>query len=141
MVLRKLLLSVLAAVLVIATPSFAGAESKLQYKNRFTIMLDFAVRTNDYMRRHLGDRELCSYAQAMSQTNAEQAEQMVPPPKYEMMHPHFLLVLENVERSLYYASRGNLARYRQIQKLVRKEQHILEMMAEKLGIHLYYYRD
>lgn len=130
----------LAAVcaLVICTLASPGvAESKQEYQNRFRLMMDYAVRLNDYVRSHLGDRKLSAYAHAMSERNADEAEQMTPPKPYAMMHPHFLLVLENIERSFFYAAKGDLAKYRNYQKLVRKELRLVEALAEQAGLDLY----
>ena len=62
---------------------------------------------------------------------------MTPPERYVLLHPHFLLVLENIERSFFYAARGDLKRYRRYQKIVRKELHLLETMAEREQLELY----
>jgi len=129
---------VLAAAAALAAPASVGGETKQQYQNRFRLMLDYAVRSNEYVRQHLGDRTLVSYAQTMAERNAEAAEQMTPPPQYALLHPHFLLVLENIERSFYYAAQGRLERYRHHQKVVRKELQVLETLAERsqLGTYL-----
>ena len=44
----------------------AAVESKQEYHNRLRLMLDFAVRTNEYVRQHLGDKGVCAYAHAMA---------------------------------------------------------------------------
>ena len=115
-----------------------SAESQQEYETRFQIMLQYAVQINEYVRRHVQDKRLCSYAQEMTATNARSAEQMTPPNRYAEIHPHFLLVLENVERSIYYASEGNLKRYRHLQRIVNKELGILEALADRAGLKPYY---
>ncbi len=115
----------------------ALGENKKEYQNKFRLMLDYAVRTNEYVRRHLGDKSLVAYAQAMAEKNATQAERMTPPKKYTMIHPHFLLVLENIERSFFFAMKGDLANYRRHQKVVRRELHLLEALAEREHLDLY----
>ncbi len=128
----------IACALIISTWASPGlAESKQEYQNRFRLMLDYAVRLNDYVRSHLGDRKLSAYAHAMAERNADEAEQMTPPKPYAMMHPHFLLVLENIERSFFFAAKGDLAKYRYHQKLVRKELRLVEALAERAGLDLY----
>ncbi len=117
------------------TPAFA--ESKQEYQNRIRVMFDYAVRMNDYVRNHLGDRKLGAYAQTMAEQNVTQAEQMTPPDPYRMLHPHFLLVLENVERSFHYAAKGDMAKYRRHQKIVRKELNLVEALAEQAKLELY----
>jgi hypothetical protein len=133
------LCSVLVAAVAFAIAIAAAGETKREYENRFRLMLDFAVRTNEYVRQHLGDRSLAAYAHQMAEQNASAAEQMTPPPAHALLHPHFLLVLENIERSFYHASQGRLERYRHHQKVVRKELHLLESLAERnhLGLYLW----
>jgi len=134
---RKLLtLFLVFATVAMATPD-ATAESKRHYQNRFRMMLDFAVRTNEFVRRHLEDKNLAAYAQSMAERNSDAATQMTPPKAYGVLHPHFLLVLTNIERSFYFASQGRLDRYRHHQKVVRKELHLLETLAEREQLELY----
>ena len=115
----------------------ARAESKQEYENRIRLMLDYAMRLDDYIRAHLGDRKLASYAQVMAEKNAAEAEKMSPPESYSMLHPHLLLSLENIERSFYFAARGDLAQYRHHQKMVRKELQLVEALAEKEHLDVY----
>ena len=68
---------------------------------------------------------------AQAEQNAREAERMTPPEPYRQLHPHFLLVLENVERSFHFAAKGQLAGYRRHQKIVRKELNLLEALAER----------
>jgi hypothetical protein len=130
----------LVAALALTVSVAARTESRLEYENRFRMMVDFSVRSNEYVRQHLSDRALAAYAQRMAAQNAEAAEQMTPPGPYAMIHPHFLLVLENVERSFFYAAQGKLERYRHYQKVVRKELQLLESLAERDGLELYLWR-
>lgn len=115
----------------------AEAESKQEYQNRIRVMFDYAVRMNDYVRSHLGDRKLGAYAQSMAEQNAVEAERMTPPDNYRMLHPHFLLVLENIERSFHFAAKGDMGKYRQHQKIVRKELNLVEALAERANLELY----
>lgn len=134
---RCRVMALLVALAVATGGGPAAAESKLEYQNRFRLMLDFAVRTNEYVRQHLSDRGLAAYAHAMAERNAVEAERMTPPKGFALLHPHFLLVLENIERSFYFAAKGELARYRHHQKVVRKELQLLETMAERERLDLY----
>ena len=117
----------------------ARGETTREYKNKFLLMLDHAVHVNDYVRQRLGDKSLARYAHAMAETNATAAEKMTPPTKYAMLHPHFLLVLENIERSFYFAHKRDLANYRHHQKMVRKELQLLEALADRERLELYIY--
>ena len=134
---RRALIVSLATVLVMGMAGGVRGESKRDYQNRFRMMFDYAVRANEYVRQHLGDRSLSTYAQKMAAENVDAAEQMTPPKGYTEIHPHFLLVLENIERSFYYASKGKLDRYRAHQKTVRAELHMVETLAERKGLQLY----
>ncbi|MBW2278413.1 MAG: hypothetical protein JRF63_13045, partial [Deltaproteobacteria bacterium] len=62
----------LMAVLVAAffAPVSVGGETRQQYQNRIRLMLDSAVRTNEYVRQHLGDKTLAAYAHGMAEQNA-----------------------------------------------------------------------
>jgi hypothetical protein len=133
---RRKLIVVLSLVAVTLALQATG-ETRREYQNRFRLMIDYAVRTNEYVRQHLGDKTLARYAHGMAEQNAAAAEQMTPPPQYALLHPHFLLVLENIERSFYFASQGRLERYRHHQKIVRQELHLLESLAEREHLHLY----
>ncbi len=132
---RIVVLPLLLGIVLMSSSAFS--ESKKEYQNRFRLMLDYAVRTNEYVRQRLGDKGLSSYTHAMAEKNATEAERMTPPSKYALLHPHFLLVLENIERSFYFAEKGNLANYRHHQKMVRKELQILEALAEREHLDLY----
>ncbi len=116
------------------------ADTKREYENRLKVMVDFAVRLDDFVRSNLGDKKLAAYAQVMSEKNASEAERMTPPENYLQLHPHFLLALENIERSFYYASKGDMSKYREYQKRVRKELQLLEGLAEKENCDLYIWR-
>lgn len=125
------------ALVILGLAGNSHAESKQEYENRFLVMLDYAVRLNDFVRSHLGDRKLAAYAQTMSERNADEAEKMTPPETYRMLHPHFLLVLENIERSFYAVAKGDLSRYREHQRRVQKELRLLEALAEKANLDPY----
>jgi hypothetical protein len=131
----KLIVALALVALTCAGP--VTGETRREYENRFRVMTDYAVRTNEYVRQHLGDKSLARYAHGMAERNAAAAEQMTPPPQYALLHPHFLLVLENIERSFYFASQGRLERYRHHQKVVRKELQLLESLAEREHLPLY----
>ncbi|MBN2804598.1 MAG: hypothetical protein JXR91_16005 [Deltaproteobacteria bacterium] len=134
---------VVAAIvsLMFIFPVFTNAaQTSKQYETSFKIMLDYAIRINEYVKVNLHDKRLAAYANAMAETNARQAEQMSPPKKFAEMHPHFLLILENIERSFYYASKGQIDKYRNHQKIVRKELGIIEIMADRAGIEPYDYK-
>jgi hypothetical protein len=137
---KKYNLVLVFLVLAVMGRNATAAESQREYETRYEVMLQYAVNINEYVRRHLQDKRLCAYAEEMTATNARFAEQMTPPDAYSELHPHFLLVLENVERSFYYAAQGNLGRYRHHQKIVNKELSILEALADRAGMEPYYGR-
>ena len=134
---RHVAAAALALALVGAALVGARAETRKEYETRFVAMMEIAERIDDLARQHLGDRALLEYAHAIAAANASSAEQMTPSKEYATLHPHFLLVLENLERSLFYAADGKMERYRHFQKLMRKELQLLEELAERAGLDLY----
>jgi hypothetical protein len=127
----------LALAAAVAGPDGARAETRKEYEARFVAMMEIAERLDDLARQHLGDRALLAYAHSMAAANATAAEQMTPSKEHAALHPHFLLVLENLERSLFYAKDGKMERYRHFQKLKRKELQVLEELADRAGLDLY----
>jgi hypothetical protein len=113
------------------------AETTQEYENQLRLMIDYAVRLDDYIRSHLGDKKLAAYAQAMSEKSVDAAERMTPPDSYKVIHPHVLLVLENTERSFFFAAKGDMSKYRYYQKTLRKELQELEALSEREHLELY----
>jgi hypothetical protein len=134
---KRTLAATTALLLALVVAGGAGAETKREYENRLRVMVDLSVRLDEYVRQNLGDRSLAAYAQALTLQSVTAAERMTPPKSLVQLHPHLVLVLENIERSFYHASEGRLDRYRHHQKIVRKELLLLESMAEQAGIVLY----
>jgi hypothetical protein len=130
---------VIAALVTVCATGSVAAETKPEYQNRLKLMLDLAIRTNDHVRRHLSDKGLVGYAHAMAEKNASEAERMTPPKDYALVPPHFLLVLENIERSFYFASRGKMDRYRHHYKIVRRELDLLEAISSRERLELFVY--
>lgn len=134
---KKITNIVVLIVAIGAICSPAVGESKKNYLNRARLMLDLAVRTNEYVRQRLQDKELASFAHAMAEKNVSEAEKMTPPSNFGILHPHLLLVLENTERALAYAEQGELAKYRKYQRTLKKELQLLEAIAQRERIDLY----
>lgn len=127
-------LSVVFVVCLGFAVSVAQAETPREYENRIKVMLELAVRLDDYARQNLGDRGLLGYVHAVAETNVGQASRLAPPPAYAALHPHLVIVLENVERALYFAAKGDMGRYRKHIKTLRKEIGLLESLADKAGL-------
>jgi hypothetical protein len=133
---RFALAAFLALGLVCAS-SLSRAETKKEYETRFLTMMEISQRLDDTAKLHLGDKGLLRYLHELADANAKSAEQMTPPKEYSNLHPSFLLVLENIERSLYFAMDGKMERYRHFQKLKNKELQLLEEIAANTGLDLY----
>jgi len=134
---QRCLASIAALLLVLSVSGGAGGETRREYENRLRVMIDLSVRLDEYVRQHLGDRSLAAYAQAITLQSVTAAERMTPPKPLAHLHPHLVLVLENIERSFHYAAEGRLDRYRHHQKIVRKELQLFESMAEQAGLGLF----
>jgi hypothetical protein len=134
---KRCLASIAALLFALSISGGAGGETRREYENRLRVMIDLAVRLDEYVRQHLGDRSLAAYAQSLTLQSVTAAERMTPPKALVHIHPHLVLVLENIERSFHHAAEGRLDRYRHHQKIVRKELQLLETMAEQAGIGLF----
>ena len=134
---RRWVVAAIAAAALCAIGARAGAETKKEYETRFLAMMEIAQRLDDTARLHLSDRGLLDYLHEMAEANARSAEQMTPPKEYALLHPHFLLVLENLERSFSFARDGKMERYRHFQKLKDKELALLDEIAANAGLDLY----
>jgi hypothetical protein len=134
---QRTLAAPLVLLLALATGGGAEAETRREYENRLQVMVDLCVRLDEYVRQHLGDRSLAAYAQTIALQTVTAAERMTPPKNLVHLHPHLVLVLENIERSFHHAAESRMERYRHHQKVVRKELHLLEALAEQAGIGLY----
>jgi hypothetical protein len=95
--------SVLGGVaFLVSTPAWAGS-----YLFRAAILIDEAEREADLMRRRLHDRELGELLHAVALERVRAAGRMRVPEEVAKAHPHLLLVLENCERALDAAVRGD----------------------------------
>ena len=134
---KKILITSLLLLFSGALSSSALGQSKKNYLNRARLMLDFAVRTNEYVRQRLMDKELASFAHTMVEKNVLEAEKITPPSSLSLLHPHLLHVLENTERALSYAKKEDFAKYRKQLRTLKKELQLLEAIAERERIDLY----
>jgi hypothetical protein len=137
---KRSLAAIAALLLVLSVSGGAGGETRREYENRLRVMIDLSVRLDEYVRQHLGDRSLAAYAEAIALQTVAAAERMTPPKDLAHLHPHLVLVLENIERSFHHAAEGRLDRYRHHQKIVRKELQLFESMAEQAGLGLFDWR-
>ncbi len=136
-ILSSFLVAILVAIFFQLRAVPCAAETVKEYEAQIRLMIDYAVRLDDYVRGHLGDKKLAAYAQIMSEKSVDQAERMTPPEMYKTVHPHLLIVLENTERSFFYASKGDMAKYRYYQRTLKKELQTLEALAEREHLDLY----
>jgi hypothetical protein len=134
---RTVSIAVLGLLVIQINAAPCRAETTSEYENQLRLMIDYAIRLDDYIRSHLGDKKLAAYAQAMSEKSVDAAERMTPPEAYKVIHPHVLMVLENTERSFFFASKGDMAKYRYYQKTLRKELQELEALAEREHLDFY----
>jgi hypothetical protein len=64
------------------------------------------------------------------------AGHLVPPKKLVVVHPHLLLVVENVERAIAAAAAGDLPAFRLRVRTVREEVSNLEAVLKQLKMRL-----
>src|ERR1700742_2829625 len=84
-----------------AQPTAAQAQDKRErvYMTELGLMVDGARRLIAFSESNVDDRELTKFARPLAERYVETANHMVPPAKIAVVHPHLLLVMENLERA------------------------------------------
>lgn len=119
---------------VLALPASAHAESRREYVNKYVLLLDSVNRAEAWVRGHAEDPSLCRMVHSIAQRHVEEARRMTPPPEFVLIHPHFLLVMENAERMFAFAAAGNRSSFRRHLRIVQEEQRMISELLEAEGI-------
>ena len=118
----------LAAVLSFAPRVYAGS-----YLDRTALLLAEAARETEYLRTHLGDRELGRVVDRVARARLRAAQEMEIPKEVAAAHPHLLLVLEAYERAAAAVIEGKSARFLEQQQRARDEEGILRGVLKEHG--------
>jgi hypothetical protein len=128
---RFVSLLLVAAALLLASPAFAGP-----YLNSVAMLIRESMQSGDWVRVNLGDRELARLAHHMAEARFNIAGKMVVPKEVDKAHPHFLLVLSNVERAMDAAARGDTNQFVRSMDAARAESRTLRAVLDSLKFKL-----
>ena len=120
--------AMLAAALAWAPRAYAGS-----YLDRAALLLAEAARETEYLRTHLGDRELARVVDRVARARLRAAQEMEIPKEVAAAHPHLLLVLEAYERAAAAVIEGKSARFLELQQRARDEEGILRGVLKEHG--------
>lgn len=129
-------IAILIALMAGLAPGLALAKGSSSYATRFSMVLDWAIQSNNFVRDHITDRELAAHLSQIAAKQVELCSVWTPPEEFRPVHPHLILVLENVERAFFFASRGNLANYRHHFKVIREELRMVDALLGKYRLKL-----
>ena len=127
---RRLLraLLVLLGVLAVTGAAWAGT-----YLNSAVLLLSQSSKEGDYLRAHIGDKELSELIHKLASARLEAAKGMLVPKEVVQAHPHLLLVLENYERAADAATRGESEKFLVYQQRARDEERTFRGVLRQFG--------
>ena len=125
---RPLLLLAALTPLLVSHSAQAGT-----YLNRAALLISGARRESEYLRAHLGDKDLADLVHAVAQARLAAASRMNVPKEVVQAHPHLLLTLENYERSAEAATQSQSDRFLVYQQRARDEEQVLRGVLKQLG--------
>lgn len=118
----------LFGVLFLAGSAWAGT-----YLNSAALLLSQSSKEGDYLRAHIGDKELAELIQKLASARLEAAKGMLVPKEVVQAHPHLLLVLENYERAADAATRGGTEKFLIYQQRARDEDRTFRGVLRQFG--------
>jgi hypothetical protein len=124
---RRVLLAVFGALLLTGT-AWAGT-----YLNSAALLLIQSSKEGDYLRAHIGDKELADLIHKLANARLEAAKGMLVPKEVVQAHPHLLLVLENYERGADAATRGEAEKFLVYQQRARDEERTFRGVLKQFG--------
>lgn len=134
---KKLIIPIIFYIcLMLSINVFAGQNQKTSYINQVVLILDWVDRTDSWIVTHLIDTKLLQFTHSIAENYVEIGNKLSPPPELVSIHPHILLLLENMERSLFYGARGDRRRYLRYRKMLIDESRIIDEIVEELHINI-----
>jgi hypothetical protein len=106
------------------------------YMAQLSMVLEGARRLMLWAETYPADTDFARFAYPLSERYVEMAGHMVPPGKLAVVHPHLLLVVENVERAMAAAANGDMPSFRQRTRTVREELSSLDGVLKQLKLRL-----
>jgi len=120
--------AILVAVLSWAPRAYAGS-----YLDRAALLLAEAAHETEYLRTHIGDRELARVVDRVARARLRAAQDMEIPKEVAAAHPHLLLVLEAYGRAAAAVIEGQTTRFLEQQQRARDEEGILRGVLKEHG--------
>ena len=127
---RSMLGLLLALPGVLLQPRSAWAGT---YLNSAVLLLSQGSKEGDYLRAHIGDKELADLIHKLANARLEAAKGMLVPKEVVQAHPHLLLVLENYERAADAATRGEIEKFLVYQQRARDEDRTFRGVLKQFG--------
>ena len=115
-------------VLLLSGSAWAGT-----YLNSAALLLIQSSKEGDYLRAHIGDKELSELIHKLASARLEAAKGMQVPKEVVQAHPHLLLVLENYERAADVATRGEVQKFLVYQQRARDEERTFRGVLKQFG--------
>jgi hypothetical protein len=106
------------------------------YLTEVGLVVEGARRLLAYCDQRAGDADFAKFAQPLAERYVELASRMLPSPKATVVHPHLLLVVENLERALDAAASADAATYQKRIRVTRDELSNLEAVLKQLKLRL-----
>ena len=120
-----------ALVLLVSSPAFAGP-----YLNTAAMLVREGFLSADLLRSNLGERDLARAVHRMAEARVDLATHMVVPKEVDKAHPHFLLVLNSLERAADAATRGEVSVFLRNLDAARSEARTFKAVLEQLRLPL-----
>jgi hypothetical protein len=129
---------VLGAAGFVLTPARAEVTQRRErvYMAELSMVLEGARRLMLWAETYPADSDFARFAYPLSENYVDMAGHMTPPGKLAVVHPHLLLVVENVERAMAAAAAGDTASFRQRTRTVREELASLDGVLKQLKLRL-----
>jgi hypothetical protein len=125
---RRRVLLCLLGLLLLTGSAWAGT-----YLNSAALLLIQSSKEGDYLRAHIGDKELSDLIHKLASARLEAAKSMLVPKEVVQAHPHLLLVLENYERAADVATRGEAEKFLVYQQRARDEERTFRGVLKQFG--------
>ena len=120
-------------LLLFAALLFTGSAWAGTYLNSAALLLSQSAKEGDYLRAHIGDKELAELIHKLANARLEAAKGMLVPKEVVQAHPHLLLVLENYERAADGATRGEAEKFLIYQQRARDEERTFRGVLKQFG--------
>lgn len=127
---RRLFAIVVFAIVALAADTAAWAGS---YLDRAALLLDAARKEGDMLQPRYSDREFVLLVHVVAEARAKAARSMEVPAAVGKVHPHLLLVLENIERAASAGLDRNFKKFAEHISAARDEERIFRSILAELG--------